>query len=117
MSAGALDRHAPFILSYASTAINNARVDGKAHEGGRPSTIMIARDTKASWTLSEPGLRDATPASVLGGRSATHIEKNAKARQSAKIKQLSDALLAFGLLTLDRQARALGWLAARLGRS
>lgn len=42
--------------------------------------------------------------SVLGSSTVTHM----KARQSAKIRELGEALVASGYVTLDEQAKALG---------
>jgi hypothetical protein len=54
--------------------------------------------------------RDYAPGSALGLPCADYSETGAgvKARQSSKIKELGDALIAIGFLSLDHQATALG---------
>jgi hypothetical protein len=54
--------------------------------------------------------RDYAPRAASGLRCADYSETGAgvKARQSSKIKELGDALIAIGCLSLDHQAEALG---------
>src|SRR6266498_2970458 len=59
---------------------------------------------------SEDTARALTPRGPHAGSNT--IGADMKARQSSKIREIGDALVAMGLLTLDEQAKALG-----LGRS
>jgi hypothetical protein len=76
----------------------------------------LRRDPRSGYpTTAARGLQPSIPASPTtwcGVRSnsvfALRLPPNMGARQSSKIRELGDALIAEGYLTLDEQARALG---------